>query len=135
VSGQDRAILVALLLGALGAAIGLAIGVSSLCPAPAPGDPCPDATRNQALVIGAGGVVVALTVTALAFGAEYAARRRIAFRGAWGRAARRGCLVGLAMAALAGLRVVDALNLFSAGVVLGVAAAAEWVAIRRLDAT
>jgi hypothetical protein len=44
-------------------------------------------------------------------------------------------LTGLALAAIAGLRLVDALNPFSAGVVVAVAIAIEWFAARRLDAT
>jgi len=37
------------------------------------------------------------------------------------------------LGAVAGLRLVDALNPFSGAVVIGVAVAAEWLAIRRLD--
>ena len=40
---------------------------------------------------------------------------------------------GLALAAIAGLRLVDALNPFSATVVVAVAVAVEWYAARRLD--
>jgi hypothetical protein len=44
-------------------------------------------------------------------------------------------LSAIALAAIAGLRLVDALNPFSAAVVVAVAIAVEWLAIRRLDAT
>ena len=59
--------------------------------------------------------------------------RRIAYLGAWGRALRRGLLIGLAVAAVAALRSFDALTVFSAIVVIGIAVALEWLAIRRLD--
>ncbi|MDQ5840623.1 MAG: hypothetical protein M3537_05660, partial [Chloroflexota bacterium] len=94
---------------------------------------CPDADRNRVLVIGLAGLALGLLITPGAFVVDFAARRRIAYLGAWGRAARRGALAGLVLAAVAGLRLVDALNPFSAVVVGGVAMAAEWLAIRRLD--
>ena len=49
------------------------------------------------------------------------------------RALRRGALAAFTVAALAGLRLVDALSAFSALVVIAVAVAAEWLASRRLD--
>jgi hypothetical protein len=55
------------------------------------------------------------------------------YRGAWARAARRGLLTGVALAAVAGLRLLDALTVFSAAVVIVVVVAIEWLAVRRLD--
>lgn len=132
--GRDRVLIVALAGAGVAAMIGVVLLAAQLCPGPAPGDPCPDADRNRVLVIGLAGAVVALVVAPAAFVVDFATQRRIAYLGAWARAARRGALVGLALAAVAGLRLVDALNPFSAVVVVGVAAAAEWLAIRRLDA-
>ena len=131
---RDRAALAALVV--LGVTVVVVIGLvaSQLCPGPGPGEPCPDAGRNQALVIGLAGLAVFLLMTPLAFVLEYALQRRIAYLGAWSRAARRGALAAVVLAAIAGLRVLDGLNLFSAAVVVGVAVAAEWLAIRRLDA-
>ena len=104
-----------------------------LCPGPTPNDPCPDASRNQAIVVGTAALELALVTTGLAFIGEYLMRNRIVYLGAWSRAARRGGLVGIALAAVAGLRLVDALTIFSAAVVIAVVVAIEWLAVRRLD--
>jgi hypothetical protein len=61
------------------------------------------------------------------------ARRRILYRGAWPRAARRGLLVGVTLAALAGLRIGAALSVPGAIFVVIIALVVEWFAIRRLD--
>lgn len=131
--GRDRVLIVALAGAGVAALVGVFFLAAQLCPGPVPGDPCPDADRNRVLVIGLAGAAAALVAAPAAFVVDFAAHRRIAYLGAWGRAARRGALVGLALAAVAGLRLVDALNPFSAAVVVGVAVAAEWLAIRRLD--
>jgi hypothetical protein len=133
VKRRDRFLIVVLPAGAVAAMVGVLVLATQLCPGPAPGDPCPDADRNRLLVIGLAGVAVMLLITPGAFVIDFAARRRIAYLGAWGRAARRGALAGLVLGAVAGLRLVDALNPFSAAVVAGVAVAAEWLAIRRLE--
>lgn len=130
---RDRFLIVVLTAVAVAAMAGVLVLASQLCPGPAPGDPCPDADRNRLLVVGLGGVALALLITPGAFVIDFAAQRRIAYLGAWRRAARRGALAGLVLGAFAGLRLVDALNAFSAAVVVGVAVAAEWLAIRRLD--
>lgn len=130
---RDRFLIVVLPAAAVAAMVGVLVLATQLCPGPAPGDPCPDADRNRVLVIGLAGLALGLLITPGAFVVDFAARRRIAYLGAWGRAARRGALAGLVLAAVAGLRLVDALNPFSASVVGGVAMAAEWLAIRRLD--
>ena len=72
-------------------------------------------------------------MTGTAFLIDFAVHRRIVYLGAWARALRRGALAAFTVAALAGLRLVDALSAFSALVVIAVAVAAEWLASRRLD--
>lgn len=131
---RDRVLVAVLLLGGLLAAVAVVAAASQLCPGPTPNDPCPDADRNRILVLALAATAVFGLMAGLAFVADYATHQRIVYRGAWGRAARRGILAGLVLAAVAGLRLVDALNVFSALVVIVVAGAAEWLATRRLDA-
>jgi len=133
VSRRNRIAVAALALTGLASVIGVVILASQLCPAPTPTDPCPDADRNRLIVVGLAAAAVFCVMTSAAFVGDYLVHDRIAYLGAWGRAVRRGLLAGFVLAAVAGLRLVDALNLFSAGVVVAVAAAAEWVASRRLD--
>lgn len=132
-SRRDRIAVAALAVAGVAAIIGVVILASQLCPAPTPTDPCPDADRNRLLVVGLAAAAVFCLMTSAAFVGDYLVHDRIAYLGAWARAVRRGLLAGLVLAAVAGLRLVDALNLFSAGVVVAVAAAAEWIASRRLD--
>ncbi len=132
-SREDRIAVAALALAGVAAVIAVVILASQLCPAPTLTDPCPDADRNRLIVVGLAAAAVFCVMTSAAFVGDYLVHDRIAYRGAWARAARRGLLAGLVLAAVAGLRLVDALNLFSAGVVVAVAAAVEWVATRRLD--
>jgi hypothetical protein len=134
VTVRDRVLVAVLLIAgvvALAAVVGLA---ANLCPGPTATDPCPDAGRNRVIVVGTAAAGVALLMAALAFVADYATHGRIVYRGAWPRAVRRGLLTGAVLAAVAGLRLVEALNVFSAGVVVAVAVAIEWFASRRLDA-
>jgi hypothetical protein len=133
VTVRDRVLVAVLLIGGVVAGVGVVALAANLCPGPTPTDPCPDAARNQALVVGTAAAAATLVMTGLAFVAEYLVRNRIAYLGAWARAARRGVLVGLALAAVAGLRLVDALTIFSAAVVVAVVVAIEWLAVRRLD--
>jgi len=133
VNRRDRVLIAALTAGSVAAMISVLGLATQLCPGPTATDPCPDADRNRLIVVGLAGMALVLLVTPAAFVIDFAARRRIAYLGAWGRAVRRGALSGLVLATLAGLRVTDALNPFSAAVVVGVALAAEWLAIRRLD--
>jgi hypothetical protein len=72
-------------------------------------------------------------VMPFAFLAEFAVRRRIIYRGAWGRATRRGLLVAATIAAIAGLRLGGALSVPVALFVISLAVAVEWVALRRFD--
>lgn len=123
----------ALVVAGAAALLGVFVAASQLCPGPTSVDPCPDADRNRLIVVGLAGAAVVLLVTPAAFVTDFLARRRIAYLGAWWRAARRGALFGLVLATLAGLRLADALSPFSAVVVFGLALIAEWLAIRRLD--
>ena len=132
-SRRDRALVAGLLVGAVVTAVAVVALASQLCPGPTPTDPCPDAARNLAVVVGAAGLAIAMLTTPLAFAGEYLVRARIVYRGAWARAARRGSLVGLSVLAIAGLRLADALSPFAAGVVVVVAVTVEWLAIRRFD--
>jgi hypothetical protein len=61
---------------------------------------------------------------------EVVARRRIVYRGAWGRAARRGILAGVVVVALAGLRLGGALNVPIGLFVLILAGVIEWFFVR-----
>jgi hypothetical protein len=60
-------------------------------------------------------------------------RRRIVYLGAWMRAARRGLITALAVAALAGLRLGGALTVPVAIFVAILGALVEWFAVRRFD--
>jgi hypothetical protein len=133
VTRRDRVLVAALVIGGVSAVIGVVLLASQLCPGPTADDPCPDADRNRLLVVGLATLAVVALMTGAAFVVDYAIHRRIVYLGAWSRAVRRGALTGLVLAAVAGLRLVDALNVFSAGVVVVVAGAVEWVAARRLD--
>lgn len=130
---RDNLLIVALAVAGVAALAGVFLAASLLCPGPTSTDLCPDADRNRLIVVGVAGAAVVLLVTPAAFVIDFAARRRIAYLGAWWRAVRRGALFGLVLATLAGLRLADALNPFSAVVVIGLALIAEWLAIRRLD--
>ena len=57
------------------------------------------------------GLAVGLTCTPLAWLLVFARHRRIAYKGDWLRAARRGAWVGLFVAVLVVLRLVDAFQL------------------------
>jgi hypothetical protein len=94
---------------------------------------CPEAGLNRAVVVGLLGLTAALAVTPFAFLGEVAARRRIVYRGSWARGMRRGLLTGLAVAALAGLRVGGALTVPAALFVVFLAGLVEWFAVRRFD--
>ncbi len=89
---------------------------------------------NRTIVIGLAALAVALSITPFAFLAEFIVRRRIAYRGGWGRAVRRGVLGGAIVAALAALRVGGALTVPVAVFVVLLAALVEWLAARRFDA-
>jgi hypothetical protein len=95
--------------------------------------PCPGVVTNRVLVIGLAAMAVGLLVVPFALLAEFVIRGRILYRGAWGRAIRRGLLASAAVAALAGLRLGGALTVPVAIFVVLLGAAIEWLAIRRFD--
>jgi MFS family permease len=130
-SGRNRIVVAALILLAILGAIVLVAFAGTACPVETEAQPCPDATRNVVIVIGLASATAALLVTPFAFLGEVVARRRIVYRGAWGRAARRGVLVGLVLATLAGLRLGGALNVPVAIFVIILAAVLEWFLARR----
>jgi hypothetical protein len=130
-SGRNRTIVVGLLLFGAFAGLLLVLFASGACPVETELQPCPQAPRNVVIVIGLAATTVGLLVTPFAFLGEVLARRRIVYRGAWGRAARRGVLVGLAIATLAGLRLGGALSVPIAIFVVILAGVAEWFAARR----
>ena len=130
-SGRHR-LTVAILLLAGVLAVVLLVGVAGrACPIETPAQPCPDAARNRVVVVILASVSAALVVAPFAFLGEVMARRRIVYRGAWLRAARRGVLVGLVVAILAGLRLGGALSVPVAMFVVILAAVVEWLAARR----
>jgi hypothetical protein len=124
--------MVLVLLAAVGVLALLAFASSS-CAMDQPGRPCPEAGFNRAVMVALVGATVGMVVTPFAFLGEFALRRRIEYRGSWGRALRRGLLAGLVVAAFAGLRVGEALNVAAALFVLLMAALVEWFAVRRFD--
>lgn len=130
-SGRNRAIVAGLVLLAILAGLVLVVFAAANCPAETPAQPCPQAPRNVVIVVGLAATTAALLVTPFAFLAEVVARRRIVYRGAWARAARRGVLTGLVLAALAGLRLGDALNVPVAIFIVILAGVVEWFAVRR----
>ena len=129
-SGRHRTIVAALFLLGILALVLLVAFAGSACPVETEQQPCPDATRNLVVGIGLAAAAVGLLVTPFAILGEFVTRRRIVYRGAWARAARRGLLVGLVVAILAGLRLAGALNVPTAFFVLILAGVAEWFAVR-----
>ena len=88
---------------------------------------------HRAVVVALAAASAGLGVTPFALLAEFAVRRRILYRGAWARAARRGLLVAGTIAALAALRLGGALSVPIALFIVTLAAALEWLAVRRFD--
>ena len=119
--------------------VGLLCGLALLgfaanaCPADLPDPPCPAAGTNRVVVIGLVTVTLGLLAAPFAFLGEFVLRRRIIYRGAWRRAARRAVLTGTVALVLAGLRLGGALSVPVVLFVLLLAAAAEWFAVRRFD--
>jgi hypothetical protein len=111
----------------------LLLFASSACPVDTAAQPCPAVGVNRLVVIGLAALTSGLLVVPFAFLAEFALRRRIVYRGAWARAARRGVLVGVVIAVLAGLRLGGALSVPTVMFVVLLAGAGEWFAVRRLD--
>jgi len=128
--GRHRTAVAALILLALLSGLLLVVFAASACPAETESQPCPEATRNLLIGIGLAALTVGLVVTPFAFMGEVVARRRIVYRGAWGRAARRGILAGVVVVALAGLRLGGALNVPIGLFVLILAGVIEWFFVR-----
>jgi hypothetical protein len=129
-SARNRTIVAALLLLAILAVVVLVAFAANACPVETILQPCPQAARNLALGVGLAATAVGLVVTPFAFLGEVMARRRIVYRGAWSRAARRGVLAGLIVAAFGGLRLGGALSVPVSLFVLVLAGALEWFFIR-----
>ena len=129
-SGRHRTIVTALFLLGVLALVLLVAFAGSACPVETEQQPCPDATRNLVLGIGLAAAAGGLLVTPFAFLGEFVTRRRIVYRGAWARAARRGLLVSLVIATLAGLRLGGALGVPTALFVFILGGVAEWFAAR-----
>jgi hypothetical protein len=134
VSRRTRLAVAALALSAI-LVVGLLVAFASLaCPSDAPEQPCPGAVTNRIVVIGLAALAVGLLVVPFALLSEFVIRGRILYRGAWGRAIRRGLLAGASVALLGGLRIGGALTVPVAIFVVLLAGAIEWLAIRRFDA-
>ena len=130
--GSRRAVALLGLL-ALASAGALLLFANTACPAELPSQPCAAAGTNRLMLIALAATTATLMVVPFAFLGEFVLRRRIVYRGAWARAARRGLLVGAVVVTLAGLRLGGALTVPVAIFVALLAAAAEWFAVRRLD--
>ena len=130
-TGRHRLGVALLLLAGILAVVVLLAVAGRACPAETPAQPCPDAARNRVVVVILASVSGALLVTPFAFLAEVVARRRMVYRGAWGRASRRGALTGLVIAVLAGLRIGGALSVPVAIFVIILAGVAEWLVVRQ----
>lgn len=129
---NDRLTVIVLLLAGALAPVALVAFAAEACPGVG-ADPCPDAWLNRAVVVALAAGGVGMVAAAFAFVAAFVVGRRIAYAGAWWRAARRGALVTAVVAALGALRMADALSPLAAVLLVVVAAIAEWQAIRRWD--
>lgn len=135
VSGRHRVIVSALALLSVLSALLVVVFAGNACPAATAQHPCPEASLNRVLVVAGSAVAVGLLVTPFAFLGEFVLRRRIVYLGAWARAARRGLLTALVVAALAAFRLGGALSVPVAIFLAILAALVEWFAVRRLDQT
>ena len=129
-TGRHRTAVAALVLLGVLAFVALLAFAGNACPAETEAQPCPEAGRNLAIAITLAALGVGLVVTPFAFMGELLARRRIVYRGSWGRAARRGILAGLVLATLAGLRLGGVLGMPTALFVLVLAGVIEWFFVR-----
>jgi hypothetical protein len=132
-TSRSRIAVTALMLLAVLGAVVLVAFAGNACPGDLPGRPCPAAGANRVVVVALAATTAGVAVMPFALLAEFAVRRRIIYRGAWARAIRRGLLVGAAIAAIAGLRLGGALSVPVALFVISLAAAVEWIALRRFD--
>jgi len=130
VTGEHRLAVAALIATGILAAVLLVAVAGSVC-AQTQVQACADVARNRVIVVSLASLTAALLVTPFAFLGEIMTRRRIVYRGAWGRAARRGILVGLLIATVAGLRLGGALSAPIAIFVMILAGVIEWFFSRR----
>jgi len=133
VTGRHRTVVAALALSAVLAVLVLVVFAGNSCPSRTANTSCPQAGMNRIVVVGLAALAVTLTVTPFAFLAEFVVRRRIAYRGGWFRAARRGVLSGAVVAALAALRIGGALTVPVGIFVVLLAVLVEWFSARRFD--
>ena len=110
VSRRSRLVVAALFLLAVLVAVLLLLFASVACPTDTPDQPCAAAVSNRVLVIGLAAVAAGMLVVPFALLGEFVLRGRMLYRGAWGRAIRRGLLAGGAVAVLGGLRLGGALT-------------------------
>ena len=132
-TGRTRLGIAALFLLAVLVGAALVAFASNACSTDTAVSPCPAAGTNRALVVALAAVMTGLAVAPFALLAEFGVRRRMLYRGAWGRATRRGLLVALAIATLAALRLGGALSVPAGLFVISLAGAVEWLAVRRFD--
>jgi len=130
VTGEHRLAVAVLIATSILAAVLLVAVAGSVC-AQTQVQACADVARNRVIVVSLASLTAALLVTPFAFLGEIMTRRRIVYRGAWGRAARRGILVGLLIATVAGLRLGGALSAPIAIFVMILAGVIEWFFSRR----
>jgi len=131
VTGEHRLAVAALIAAGILAAVLLVAVAVSVCPQQTEAQACADVARNRVVVVGLASLTAALLVTPFAFLGEVMSRRRIVYRGAWGRAARRGTIIGLFVATVAGLRLGGALSAPIAIFVIILAGVIEWFFSRR----
>jgi hypothetical protein len=129
-SGRQRTIVAGLILLGILAGCLLLVFAGTACPVETDAQPCPGAARNLVIGIGLAALAVGLLVAPFAFLAEVVAGRHIVYRGAWGRAARRGALAAAVVAVLAGLRLGGALSVPTGIFVLILAGVVEWFLAR-----
>ena len=132
-SARHRLTVALLILVGILAVVVLVAVAGRICPIDTEQQACPDAARNRAVVVTLASVSAGLLVTPFAFLGEVMARRRIVYRGAWWRAARRGALTGLFIAAIAGLRLGGVLSVPIAIFLIILAGVIEWFFARRDD--
>ncbi len=130
-TGEHRLAVAALIATGILAAVLLVAVAGSVCAEQTEVQACADAARNRVVVVGLASLTAALLVTPFAFLGEIMSRRRIVYRGAWWRAARRGIIIGLFVATVAGLRLGGALSAPIAIFVIILAGVIEWFFSRR----
>jgi hypothetical protein len=133
VSGRHRVIVAALTLLAVLTGVLVLAFAGNACPEATAAEPCPQAGLNRIVVVAFAALAVGLLVTPFAFLGEFVLRRRIVYLGAWMRAARRGLITALVVAAIAGLRLGGALTVPVAIFVAILGALVEWFSVRRFD--